>query len=122
MNYIMNKLAPVCEVQIIDRVKVKKTKAKLPHSDETSQIAGIFKLLGDPTRLKIILALIENELCVCDLAAVINSTVSAVSHQLRLLKSEKLIKFRKDGKMAYYSIDDNHIKNLIDQLREHLNE
>ncbi len=118
----MSKLAPICEVQIIDRVKVKKTKAKLPGSDETSQIAGIFKLLGDPTRLKIILALIENELCVCDLAAVINSTVSAVSHQLRLLKSEKLIKFRKDGKMVYYSIDDNHIENLIDQLREHVNE
>ena len=118
----MSKIAPVCEIQIIDRVKVKKTIAKLPGSDETSRIAGIFKLLGDPTRLKIILSLIGNELCVCDLAAVINSTVSAVSHQLRLLKSEKLIKFRKDGKMAYYSIDDNHIRNLIDQLREHLNE
>ncbi|MHB8337635.1 MAG: ArsR/SmtB family transcription factor [Ignavibacteriaceae bacterium] len=118
----MNKIAPVCEIQIIDKVKVKKTKAKLPGIDETLQIAGIFKLLGDPTRLKIILALIENELCVCDLAAVINSTVSAVSHQLRLLRSEKLIKFRKDGKMVYYSIDDDHIKNLIDQLKEHVNE
>jgi len=118
----MNKTAPVCEIQIIDKIKVKKTQAKLPGSDETSQIAAIFKLLGDPTRLKIILALIENELCVCDLAAVINSTVSAVSHQLRLLRSEKLIKFRKDGKMVYYSIDGDHIKNLVELLKEHVNE
>ena len=118
----MKKIAPVCEVQIINKAKVKATKANLPGPDETLHIANIFKLLGDPTRLKIIMALMENELCVCDLAAVINSTVSAVSHQLRLLRSEKLIKFRKDGKMVYYSIDDNHIKNLVDQLKEHVNE
>lgn len=113
---------PVCEIQIIDKAKVRTTKAKLPDLDETLQIAEIFKLLGEPTRLKIVLALIENELCVCDLSAVINTSVSAVSHQLRLLKSARLIKFRKDGKMVYYSIDDDHIKNLVHQLKVHVNE
>ncbi len=118
----MNNTAPVCEIEIIDVAKVKATKENLPPIETTFQIAGVFKLLGDPTRLKIILALIENELCVCDLAAVINASVSAVSHQLRLLRSGKLIKFRKEGKMVYYSIDDDHIKNLVEQLKEHVNE
>ncbi len=118
----MDRTAPVCEIQIIDKAKVKSTRAKLSKFSEALQIAEIFKLLGDPTRLKIILALIENELCVCDLSAVINASVSAVSHQLRLLKSARLIKYRKDGKMVYYSIDDDHIKNLVDQLKEHVSE
>lgn len=118
----MTKIAPVCEVEIIDKAKVKATKALLPDISETLQIADIFKILGDPTRLKIILALIENELCVCDLSAVTGASVSAVSHQLRLLRSGRLVKYRKDGKMVYYSIDDDHIKILVDQLKEHINE
>lgn len=122
MKLDMIKEAPVCEIQIIDKAKVKATKGKLLDLDETLQIAEIFKLLGEPTRLKIVLALIENELCVCDLSAVINTSVSAVSHQLRLLKSARLIKFRKEGKMVYYSIDDDHIKNLVEQLKEHISE
>lgn len=118
----MDKTAPICEIQIIDKAKVKATKAKLLDIEETNQIADIFKLLGEPTRFKIILALIENELCVCDISAVINVSVSAVSHQLRLLKGARLIKYRKDGKMVYYSIDDDHINNLVDQLKEHIKE
>ena len=118
----MKKIAPICEVQIINKAKVKATKANLPDINETLHIANLFKLLGDSTRLKIIMALMENELCVCDLAAVIDTSVSAVSHQLRLLRSERLIKYRKEGKMVYYSIDDDHIKNLVDELKEHINE
>ena len=118
----MNKTALVCEIEIIDKAKVRATRSKLPGIDETMQIAEIFKILGDPTRLKIILALIENELCVCDLSAVTGASVSAVSHQLRLLRNVKLVKYRKENKMVYYNIDDDHIKNLIDQLKEHVNE
>lgn len=114
--------APVCKVEIIDKIKVKKTQANLSGIENIFGMAEIFKLLGEPTRLKIILALIENELCVCDLSAVINNSVSAVSHQLRLLKSARLIKYRKEGKMVYYSIDDEHIKNLVNQLKEHIEE
>jgi len=117
-----NQIAPVCDIVTIDKAKVKSTKAKMPRMDETLNIAEIFKLLGAPTRLKLALALIENELCVCDLAAVVNASISAVSHQLRLLKGARLVKYRKDGKMVYYSLDDDHIKTLVAQLKEHVNE
>ncbi len=117
-----NKSAPVCKVDIIDKVKVKSTQANLPGKENIFSMAETFKLLGEPTRLKIILALIENELCVCDLSAVSENSVSAVSHQLRLLRNFRLIKYRKEGKMVYYSIDDEHIKNLVNQLKEHIEE
>jgi len=117
-----NKSAPVCKVEIIDTVKVEKTKAKLPEDENIFDMADTFKLLGDPTRLKIILSLIESELCVCDLSAVTGNSVSAVSHQLRLLKNFRLVKYRKQGKMVYYSIDDHHIKNLVKQLKTHIEE
>ncbi len=118
----MKRTAPVCELQITDEVKVKNTKAKLPGINDIEKIAGVFKILGEPTRLKIILALIENELCVCDISAVTGSSVSAVSHQLRLLRDNKLVKFRRKNKMVYYSIDDEHIEVLVNQMKEHLNE
>ncbi len=86
------------------------------------EIANIFKLLGEPTRLKIIMALIEKELSVSDLSAIINSTVSAVSHQLRLLRSARLVKYRKQGKMIFYSTDDAHINNVILQIEKHTEE
>ncbi|MCB9249376.1 MAG: winged helix-turn-helix transcriptional regulator [Ignavibacteriales bacterium] len=85
-----------------------------------TNIGNIFKLLGEPTRLKIIFSLMDNELCVCDLAATIDTTISAISHQLRLLRNARLVKFRKDGKMVYYTIKDEHIKKLIEQIAEHV--
>ena len=83
-------------------------------------LAGIFKVLGDVTRVRILKALSIEELCVCDLTAVLGLTQSAVSHQLRLLRVARLVKYRKDGKAVYYSLDDDHVKTLFDQGLEHV--
>ena len=114
--------APVCKIEIIDESKVKKAKEKLENTQQIFEMANIFKLLVEPTRLKIIMSLINSELCVCDLAAAIDSTISSVSHQLRLLRNSRLVKYRKEGKMVYYSIEDDHINKLIQQVKEHIDE
>jgi len=87
---------------------------------EAQQVADVFKLLGDTTRVKMLSALSKRELCVCDLAAVVEMGQSAVSHQLRLLRSARLVKYRKEGKMAWYSLDDEHIGSLLLQCIEHI--
>jgi len=90
-------------------------------SDEEAQLAAeTFKLLGDTTRLKILHALSKHELCVCDIAVVVQMGQSAVSHQLRLLRSARLVKYRKEGKMVWYSLDDEHIDFLLQQAIEHI--
>ncbi len=116
------KVMPVCEINIVDEKKVEAAKEKIECVSQVLEMADIFKLLGEPTRLKIILALNNSELCVCDLAASIDSTVSAVSHQLRLLRNSRLVKYRKDGKLVYYSVMDGHIDKLIEQVKEHTEE
>ena len=90
--------APVCEVEIVDGKKVEKAKEKIADTDQVLEMADIFKLLGELTRLKIVLVLLNSELCVCDLAAAMDANVSTVSHQLRLLRNAKLVKYRKEGK------------------------
>jgi len=116
------KVMPVCEVEIVDEKKVQAARGRIKNTDQVLEMASIFKLLGEPTRLKIILALENSELCVCDLAAAIDSTVSAVSHQLRLLRNARLVKYRKAGKLVYYSVEDEHIDKLIEQVKEHIEE
>ncbi|MBC8016048.1 MAG: winged helix-turn-helix transcriptional regulator [Sporomusaceae bacterium] len=91
----------------------------IPDAD-AQQVADSFKLLGDTTRVKMLHALSKRELCVCDLAAVVDMGQSAVSHQLRLLRSARLVKYRKEGKMAWYSLDDEHIGLLLSQCIEHI--
>lgn len=88
--------------------------------EDAQQVSEIFKLLGDTTRLKILHALSKRDLCVCDIAAVVNMGQSAVSHQLRLLRSSRLVKYRKEGKMVWYSLDDSHIAALLTQGIEHI--
>ena len=85
-------------------------------------LAEIFKVFGDSTRIKIINALMMRELCVCDIAAITNSTPSAISHQLRVLKQAKLVKYRKEGKAVFYSLDDEHVKEIFEKGREHIEE
>ncbi len=114
--------APVCKIEIVDETKVEEAKKELENTQQILEIAEIFKLLGEPTRLKIIISLINSELCVCDLAAAIDSTVSSVSHQLRLLRNARLVKYRKEGKMVFYSIEDEHINKLVEQAKEHIEE
>ena len=112
----------VCKENVVNIKRVKSVKKALPDSKEIIDLVETFKVLGDYTRLKIVLALAEEELCVCDLATLLNLSVSAISHQLRLLRGMKLVKFRKTGKMVYYSLDDIHIKSIIKQAQVHVRE
>lgn len=110
----------VCAIKCIDETKVKETLKTLPAKEDIAQMANIFKALSDPSRLKIVLALVNQEHCVCDIAAICGQTDSAVSHQLRLLRTLKIVKNRRAGKIIYYSIDDDHITSLINMNLHHV--
>ena len=112
----------VCGVIAIDEKKVNAVRKLMPGKTEVDKTAETFKILGDPTRLKIVMALMKEELCVCDISALIGVSVSAISHQLRLLRGMRLVKYRKEGKMVYYSIDDEHIDNIISETLVHVSE
>ena len=112
----------VCEVNFIDEKKVKAVQKKLPKDSLINALSETFKSLSDFTRLKILLSLAEEELCVCDIAALTNVSVSAISHQLRLLKNTRLVNYRKEGKMVYYSLDDEHINKIVNEAAKHCKE
>ena len=112
----------VCEMKHKHLDSVKKVKAMMPNESELYELAELFKVFGDSTRIKIINALMMRELCVCDIAAITNSTPSAISHQLRVLKQAKLVKYRKEGKAVFYSLDDEHVKEIFEKGREHIEE
>lgn len=95
---------------------------ELLNDDQIIDLSELFKIFGDSTRIKIINVLLEEELCVNDISKKINASQSAVSHQLRILKSSKLVKYRKDANLIYYSLDDNHIKKIFELGCEHINE
>lgn len=94
----------------------------MPDDETLYDLAELFKIFGDTTRVKILCALFTNEMCVCDMAALLGVTQSAVSHQLRALKQARLVKFRKEGKVVYYSLADDHVKTIFDQGLTHINE
>ena len=110
----------VCEVLCIHEDTVREIKEKFLDRDTLFKLAESFKALGDPTRVQIIHALLMQELCVCDLAAILGMSQSAISHQLRVLRNLRLVKFRKEGKVVFYSIDDHHIINLFTEGLEHV--
>ncbi len=110
----------ICGVHCIHEEAVHDLKKLMLHKNTIQRLAETFKLMGDPTRVEIIFALSHKELCVCDLAAVLGMSHSAISHQLRLLRSARLVKFRKDGKIVYYSIDDKHITTLFNEGLDHV--
>lgn len=97
-------------------------KNKMPNDEKIFDLADFFKVFGDSTRIKIIYALLEQDLCVGEIADITYSTPSAISHQLRILKQNKLVKYQKVGKEIYYSLDDEHIKEILTKGREHLDE
>ena len=97
-------------------------KQKMPKEEILFDIAELFKVFGDSTRMKIICCLFEHEMCVCDIAELINATQSAVSHQLRVLKQAKLVKYRKEGKAVYYSLADKHVESIFNMALEHIHE
>lgn len=110
----------VCCSNIVHQEAVDMAKEQLPSDEIIYELADFYKTFGDSTRIKIICALRETELCVCDLANVINTSQSAVSHQLRVLRQARLVKYRKEGKTVYYSLDDDHIKLVIHQGLNHI--
>jgi DNA-binding transcriptional ArsR family regulator len=109
------------DVRMIDRDKVVATRARVPSVAETDQLAEWFRTLGDPTRARILYALLEaGELCVCDLAATIDVSETSVSHALRWLRAAGAVRSRRDGRVIHYSLDDAHVRMLLELGREHL--
>ncbi|EMS73672.1 ArsR/SmtB family transcription factor [Ruminiclostridium cellobioparum] len=111
-----------CDCNIIHNDIVDRVKEIIPQEETLYDLAELFKTFGDTTRIKILYALFASEMCVCDIAALLNMTQSAISHQLRVLKQARLVKFRKDGKVVYYSLDDEHVKHIFDQGLHHISE
>lgn len=111
-----------CDESCVHENKVRAVRADMPALETIYALAETFKTLGDPTRIKLLFALMRQELCVCDLAALIDVSESAVSHQLRVLRGQKLVRFRRDGKNLYYSLDDEHVRTLFAQGLEHVRE
>ena len=114
--------ADVCDVVHLHPGRVATLRASLIDADAVTDLAEIFSALGDPTRVRILDALSHGELCVCDLAAVIRLSESAVSHQLRLLRGLRLVRPRREGRMVFYSLDDRHILSLVRQGLRHVQE
>ena len=111
-----------CEIEFVDEVKVRRVRRAMKPADSVAALAETFKILGDPTRVRIAFALAREELCVCDLANLLGISQSATSHSLRALRQMNLVKFRKEGKIAYYSLDDEHIEYLLDEGFRHVEE
>ena len=111
-----------CNCSIIHQDIVDKVKEHIPDEELLYDLSDLFKVFGDTTRIKILCALFQSEMCVCDIAALLNMTRSAISHQLRILKQARLVKFRKEGKVVYYSLDDDHVKSIFDQGLSHISE
>lgn len=114
--------SPVCEVLCIHTDLIESVRKKLIPGEQVQHLAELFKTLGDPTRVSIMDALAKTEFCVCDLAELLGLSQSATSHQLRVLRSNHLVKYRREGKMVYYSLDDNHVLALYREGIEHISE
>ena len=109
-----------CKCNVVHLSVVNKVKKDLIDEDKCKNLADFFKVFGDPTRIKILNALLLNEMCVCDIAYLLEMQQSAVSHQLRVLRAARLVKYRKEGKSVYYSLDDAHVGNIINQGLDHI--
>ncbi len=110
----------VCSEKCINPEEVNETVGKMPSQESIAGMAEVFKALGDPSRLRIVSALLVQEHCVCDLAAICGQSESAVSHQLRILRTLRVVKNRRDGKTIYYSLDDEHVRSLIQMSLDHI--
>lgn len=111
-----------CDTIEIHEELLKIVNEKMPEEEELYDLAELFKVFGDSTRIRILFVLFEAEVCVCDLAEVLHMTQSAVSHQLKILKQNKLVKSRREGKSIFYSLADAHVRTIIDQGLEHIEE
>ena len=113
---------PSCEYMHVHPDAVEKIKGLMPDDDRLIDLAELFKVFGDSTRIKILSALSGGELCVCDISTLVGMTSSAVSHQLKILKNAELVRFRRDGKTVFYSLADGHVNTILKQGLEHINE
>lgn len=116
MNY------DICDSLEIHSELIKKVNEQLPEEEKLYDLAELFKVFGDSTRIRILFVLFEAEVCVCDLAEALSMTQSAISHQLKILKSNKLVKSRREGKSVFYSLADGHVRTIISQGIDHLEE
>lgn len=112
--------SPCCDITVIHEELVEQIRQNMPEEEKLFNLAEFFKVFGDTTRIRILYALFQSEMCVCDIAHLLGMTQSAISHQLRVLKQAKLVRFRKDGRVVYYSLDDDHIKAIFDQGYQHI--
>ena len=111
-----------CEVVEVHEDLLKIVKETMPDEEELNDLADLFKVFGDYTRIRILFVLFEAEVCVCDLAQALNMTQSAISHQLKILKQNRLVKSRREGKSIFYSLADEHVRTIIGKGREHIEE
>lgn len=111
-----------CEYIHVHPERIEKVREKMPPEETLYDLAELYKVFGDSTRIKILYVLFEEEVCVCDLAQCLNMTVSAISHQLRVLKQSRLVKCRREGKTVFYSLSDDHVRTIIGQGMSHIEE
>ena len=111
-----------CEYIHLHQDTIDKVNDNMPDEELLYDLADFFKVFADSTRIKILYSLMQSEMCVCDIAQLLNATQSAISHQLRTLKQMKLVKFRREGKTIFYSLSDGHIKTILSQGIEHIEE
>lgn len=116
------KYAERCDCDMIHEEVVSQVRKIMPPEETLYDLAELFKVFSDSTRIRILWALEASEMCVCDIANLLGMTQSAVSHQLRILKQTKLVRSRRDGKIVYYSLDDDHVRQIIDQGLSHIHE
>ncbi len=111
---------PKCNCENNNLEMINKIKIEMINDEIVFDLADFFKVFADSTRIKIISVLLKSEMCVCDIATILEMSQSAVSHQLRVLRAGRLVKYRKEGKSVYYSLDDDHVKTIIDQGYSHI--
>lgn len=119
---LQNEEAPVCAFQNAHPDAVAKIRATLPDDDTMLDVSELFKVLGDSTRCRILFVLLVSEMCVCDLSLLLGMSVSAVSHQLRILRQAQLVRYRREGKTVFYALADEHVRTLLSQGMEHVQE
>jgi len=121
MTHEHNEIERCDFIHVHDEI-IEKVNESMPDEEVLYDLAELFKIFGDSTRIKILYVLFEAEMCVCDIAKLLNMTQSAISHQLRALKQSKLVKYRREGKTVFYSLADSHVRTIIDQGLEHVEE
>ena len=122
MNNLEKCTLPCCEEKVIHQESVKNALRKMPCEEDLFDLADLFKAFSDTTRIKILFALMQEEMCVCDLSELIGVSQSAVSHQLRSLKLSRLVKYRREGKSIFYSLDDDHVRSILAEGMAHIEE